>query len=441
MTAKNSDEIRVRAVIVGNGSGVAVPAMTNEYCYVLTAAHNLRRDPDDPNTIKDLSEISVQFADGVTKAPEFFAVAHDEDAAVILIKGMDFAPILYSHDDLDYRDEISLVGYPNTRRANEQNSIRLFNGRIEDIQGAILDISTHSFSSQSEIIGVSGGGVYRRVDHEWLLVGIEYSMEGKEGEDHGWLKCVRMNVFEKIVENNSYLGSPLVPILPPFLANFSLLIESSFQIAGLEDADTQEAIRAALIELAYESIKDSCPTPHALMKKFGDRLLISNDPIYRLSDKKLWTSWVELLVFSIIIDGGRIIDNEYIDELRRTRRLLYSGTMDEWMTLLRKILHSNLQGIDEGGLVFVSTNCSAPPAKHRTTSDLSKIVKDIGRPRSARTDIGSPTKISWPRALVHLEGLHAECFARKEEKYKGIGEMEIPEIVEIIRNICNEAIA
>lgn len=39
------EQQKLSTVIVNNGSGVAVPAMTAQYSYVLTARHNLQADP------------------------------------------------------------------------------------------------------------------------------------------------------------------------------------------------------------------------------------------------------------------------------------------------------------------------------------------------------------------------------------------------------------
>lgn len=433
-------QIKSRAVVVEEGSGVAIAAMTNEYFYVLTAAHNIRKDRENPTDLKDVSDIKIQFPDGIIKNPFHIVKSDTEDAAILLVVGDLVPPIAFSDVAFDYQDEIKIVGYPNTRRRENSIEIRLYSGRIEDIHDTRIDISTNSFSSQEEVMGVSGGGVYKRIDDDWVLIGIEYSMEGEQNEENSWLKCVQMSVFSQVLEGQSYSEKPLAPMLPPFLADFSLLIDSSFQLPGFENPQTQEDVRRVLHEVARDNIGNSCPTPHALMQKFGRKLLLNDDPVYKLADKKLWTSWVELMVLSMILDGAKLIDFSYIDELRNKRLLLYSGSVGEWMTFIRKIVCSDFQDLEKDGTLFISNNSEMPPAKHRVR-DFSKIIPDIGRPRTKRKDISSSVNPFVPRAVVHLGGLHTECLIRNEEDYSKSNDVSVEDLIELMRKAYFEAIA
>jgi hypothetical protein len=58
------EQQKLSTVIVNNGSGVAVPAMTAQYSYVLTARHNLQADPKKRETLLRPEEIRITYRDG-----------------------------------------------------------------------------------------------------------------------------------------------------------------------------------------------------------------------------------------------------------------------------------------------------------------------------------------------------------------------------------------
>ncbi|WP_412025054.1 ABC-three component system protein [Burkholderia cepacia] len=441
MTAGTSEQIKNHAVVVAEGSGVLVPAMTSHYAYVLTASHNVRVNREDPSVLRDARGIEVKMLDGapLTVLEVFGSI--NEDAALLLIDEVNVEPVAYATNSIQFDDRAWLYGYPQNRRNRTGAELRPFRCTVSDISRSGFCIETSSFANYREVVGVSGGGVYKQVDQEWLLVGVEYSMEGPEDESQNWLKCVNISAFEDIIARNKYREVALAPLLPPFLLDFLNLLDQTFPLDALECQDTRQALRDTLQQLGRAKLTPGCPSPHSLMQKFGDRLLVHGSPRFRLTDKKLWLSWLELFIVSLLIDEVTEFDDAYIEGLRKRWRLLYSGSTQEWTRFMEDIAHSNLDGLDVDGLVIISNNRDGPPSKTRSKIRIDQLVTDISRPTSRQLDIDAPRKPTTVRTVVHLDGLHADCITRREEEYVPEGEFDRAAAIDQLTEAYREAIA
>lgn len=442
MTVGTSDQIKNQTVVVGEGSGVLVPAMTTSYAYVLTVSHNVRVKREDPGVLHNAEDIEVQMADGTSLAVLAVFGSINEDAALLLVSGVNVGPIAYAADSVQFEDRAWCYGYPGNRRDDgEIPELRSFRCTIADIDRSGFSIETSSFASYREVVGVSGGGVYKHVDGEWLLVGIEYSMEGREDESHNWLKCVNVSAFEEIISGNRYEETALAPLFPPFLLDFQNLLDQTFPLDAFECQVTRQALRTILQELGRAILTPGCPSPHALMQKFGDRLLVHGSPQFRLADRKLWLSWLELFIVSLLVDGANEFDDAYVEGLRKRRLLLYSGSTEEWTRFMEDIAHSNLDGLDADGLVMISNNRDGPPSKTKSKIRVDRLVTDISRPTNPQFDIDMPRKPAMARTVVHLDGLHADCITRREEDYVPEGEFNPATVINQLTEAYREAIA
>lgn len=441
MTAGTSDQIKDQTVVVAEGSGVLVPAMTSNYAYVLTASHNVRVNREDPRVLCNAEDIEVQMPDGTPLAVLAAFGSINEDAALLLVSGVNVGPIAYATNNVQFEDRAWLYGYPGNRRDGAAPELRPFRCTISDIDRSGFCIETSSFANYREVVGVSGGGVYKHVDREWLLVGIEYSMEGRENESHNWLKCVNMSAFEEIIARNTYGDMALAPLFPPFLLDFQNLLDQTFTLDAFECQDTRQALRTTLQQVGRSKLTPGWPSPHSLMQKFGDRLLVHGSPRFRLADRKLWLSWLELFIVSLLVDEVDEFDDAYVEGLRKRRLLLYSGSTEEWTRFLEDIAHSNLDGLDVDGLVVISNNRDGPPSKTRSKIRVDRLVTDISRPANSQLDIDEPRKPATVRTVVHLDGLHADCITRREEDYVPEGEFNRATAIKQLTEAYRAAIA
>lgn len=441
MTVGTSDQIKKQTVVVAEGSGVLVPAMTSSYAYVLTAGHNVRVARENPHVLHKGEDISVRMQDGTPLTVLAVFASISEDAALLLVSWISVEPVAYATHNVQFNDHTWLFGYPSLRRAGMTPGVRVYKCTISDVNKSNFCIETSSFASYREVVGVSGGGVYKHLDGAWLLVGIEYSMEGEEDESHNWLKCINMSAFEDIIACNMYQEISLAPLFPPFLLDFKNLLDQTFLLDAFVCQNTRQALRATLQELGRAKLIPGCPSPHSLMQKFDERLLVRGSPRFRLADRKLWLSWLELFIVSLLVDDVDQFDEIYVEGLRKRRLLLYSSSTEEWTRFLEDISHSNLDGLDDDGLVMISNKRDGPPTKTRHTIRIDRLITDISRPASLHLDIDAPRRPVTARTVVHLDGLHADCITRREEEYIHEGNFKQSTAIDHLKEVYRAAIS
>jgi len=423
--------------MVRGGSGVAVPAMSKGYAYVLTAFHNVLRDPEDPSTELEPAQVDITDLNGFTYQPIKIFKSNSKDGAVLLVPYAEIEPILITDCEYQVRDNVWFAGYPQTRRALGEK-YKLTPGQIQEISADELAVSTSPPAPKKDMLGFSGGGVYcESSSGKCILVGIEYRMEGPEDELQRWVQCLRMNVFENIIQESSYQGAALAPILPAYFLDFLDLVQFSFPLDGFSCATTKRRMRNLLWDVARNKLVNGCPSPYAIKERFGELLLLAGDPTCRLIDKKLWLSWVELLVISILLDDPQKVDDAYIEDLRMRRRLLYSGASVDWTELIESIARSNFAGLNDNAIVLV-TNAVFPK---RRRLNLSKIISDIGQAGGLEMDIGFAALPKKEIKLMHLDALHNECLAEKEDIYAPPNQFDKGIITNRLVEAYREAIA
>jgi hypothetical protein len=407
------EDLKAWAVKVDGGSGVLLPALGADYSYVFTAAHNLRPNPEILEEYRTADAIEITLPDGTSCSAIRYEVLEAHDAAILLLPYCDVEPLPVS-PATSLLDEVWLAGFPDTRRDGRPDPVRIYRGKIENQTEAQVVISTVSFDEKATVEGSSGGGVYRIAGSDWELVAIEFGMESREREGHNWLRCVPISVFEELIRDKA-----LDPIAPPFLAAFDSLLESMFLVPGFECVNTRAKLRDILKDVARNIIRLNGPTPLGLKEKFKKRLLVFGEPEYRLMEKKLWISWIELLVLSVLLEPTHAVDDDYIERIHKRRRLLYSGSKEEWTGLLEDIMRSDLEGLDPDGIVLISNNRDVPPVKTESIRDLSTILPDIALPVDSLFDIGKYRKRPAPRKLLHIDGVHKNCITEREAAYLG----------------------
>lgn len=416
MSALGPEAIYERAVMVNDGSGVLVAALSADYSYVLTARHNLLKERGNDASLMGPSETAVKLRDGTNIEVKQIVVATTLDIAVIVVASQALDPTATSTStststSVEMEQSMWLVGFPKTRRSSNE-LIRLFPGKIESFGATWIDVSTTSFAQVEEVRGVSGGGVYIKAANRWILVAVEYGMEGHSEEGHNWLRCVGISAFDQLIGDHG-----LPPILPPFLLSFARLVDAAFPLAGFECPIALQFLRTALLGLVQSNLDTDSPTPNEVRSTFGRRLLVQGEHECSLLDRKLWVSWLEYLALSVLLDRPETVDVDYIQSLRSRRRFLYSGYEGEWTAFVERIIQSDLRGLADDGLVLVSNRIEGAPAKTKSVRDLSRVIPDIGLPLSAALDIGVPRKSIGKVKLFHLDGLHADCIVRREELY------------------------
>lgn len=434
MSALGPEEIYQRAVMVNDGSGVLVTALSADYSYVLTARHNLLKDRTNVVSLMKPNETVVKLRDGTKIEVKQLIVSTTLDIAVIVVVSQTLDPMATS-TSVEMEQSMWLVGFPEIRR-NSNNPLRLFTGQIESFGAMSIDVSTKSFAPVDEVRGVSGGGVYIQAAKRWILVAVECEMEGRPQEGHNWLRCIGIAAFDGLISDHG-----LPPILPQFLLSFARLVDAVFPLPGFECPATLQRLRTALLSVIRTNLATDSPTPNGILSTFGKRLLVQEDPECSLLDKKLWISWLEYLTLSVLLDRPQTVDADYIETLRSRRRFLYSSFEGEWTAFVERIIQSDLGGLADDGLVLVSNRIEGSPAKTRSIRDLSRVVSDIGLPLSGAFDIDIPRKPIGKVKLLHLDGLHMDCIVRQEERYDNKLGLDEHTVLQLLAEAYRAAIA
>jgi hypothetical protein len=419
----NYDDFRPCLVHFNQGSGVLVPAMDADYCYVFTAKHNII---DNKNIIRSGS------GDGILIEREDIFASADFDAAVIIVRGTTAHPITVGGKEVTHGIAMTLGGFP-AIRAGEPRGERFLDGQVKDFKNGEFNIFCEEFPVQDDISGISGGGVFHKSQNEWVLIGIEYSMANADGEISTQMKCCGISIFEKIISDNN-----LSLALPPFFNDFNALCDSSFALNGtFFDTKKRDFLSQILKNYAKSQIVKGIVSPSSLWLELEDRIFVKNTPAYCVSHKKLWTSWLEFMVISLLVDGKSAddLDMSYIQELHKKRRLLYSDSKEDWGTFLKDIFLTNMDSLEEDSTIFIANNCASPP--NRAVVDYKALPPDITRIHSAQFDFTKSKQKPKPSRLVHLDGLHVKSVNDKEQEYSCIDAIETIEQIrdEYAKNI------
>ncbi|MDR6916591.1 hypothetical protein J2X66_003465 [Pseudomonas sp. 3296] len=429
-------KIETISVVVSNGSGVLVQPLTEQYSYVFTAKHNVLTNPDDlSSSVVNAKDVEVRDKLGRLIAVKEILCSSVKDAAVLVVDYTEI-PIIYTGIGLPaHEQKLVLYGYPGTRREGNSIEARVYFASAQLVKEDYFTVSTLSFSQQNEIIGVSGGGLFDCSREEIFLVGIEYQMEGKpEVEAHGWLDCIPATIFLEIVASNTYNSVPLLPVLPSHLLCFSRVISDCFPLEGCTFPEDMVFLRGFLRQLGVDRIMSKISSPVVIQKLFGEKLLVDGTPVEHLSDLKLWSSWIELLIVSQILDPSCSVDDNYLGVLRNKRRFLFTPSHQDWLRSLHDIYKSDLSGLARGGCIVISSN--RQPVKSPTTEQLKRVVLDVSKAPNTvfKIDqgIGNPAEAF---NLYHLDLLHADCIIQNETELSEFGSLDTDIIISRLAEI------
>jgi len=420
----NYEEFKLNLVRVNSGSGVLVPAMSEEYCYVLTAKHNIVKAG---NTIIDIKGVSFDISD------EDIFSSDTLDASVVLLRGLVSPPLALSNIDLEHGENITLGGFPSLWEGKPTRD-RYLDGKIKDVRNPEFDILCEEFPIQDEIMGMSGGGVFLKLPYEWALVGIEFEMAGSDDEGGPQIHCYNLEVFEKIVSDNSL---PL--LMPAFFTNFEVLCDSSFVLEGtFFDEEKKKFLSSLLRAFSRSRLSKKAVSPQVLWDQLKEKIFVKNTPSHCVSHKNLWIAWLELLMISLLMDekDAEHLDMEYIHNLSRNRRLLYSNSTADWSTFIKDIVATKMDGLENNSVLFIANNCNQPPNK--AIVNFQSLPTDIARISSADFDFTKSKQQPKPDWIVHLSGLHWKSINDKEQEYECIDPAQTIEKIreEYVKNIA-----
>ncbi len=205
-----SKKCRHCSVKVEKGTGVLVSPNTEEYSYILTAKHNLYYDYENKKCTEPKDSIKLVAYDESIKLSLLKIYELDEcnrDIAILKIEKVDiYSPKIFLNK-IKIGDEVFLYGYPENRRKDkytkEEQTPVLKLEVLDPQETNEIIVKNDEYYEKKDINGYSGGGVFKNINDESYLVGIEFRMDfndkSKE-QNNTRLRFFSIKAFDEIVD-------------------------------------------------------------------------------------------------------------------------------------------------------------------------------------------------------------------------------------------------
>ncbi|MBU9824911.1 ABC-three component system protein [Rahnella perminowiae] len=398
-------------VIVNGGSGVLVNAMSQDYSYVLTAHHVLKKNKAE-NVVTDHNSKQLKVLDILEHKDQDHLSKYD--CAVIQVE---YVPTIAQQSfpacSLPDMATLKLAGFPGTERQSS-SPMKIYDGHMTDVRGDLIVFNINGTPGKNAIDGMSGGGLYYVANDRPYLVGVEFGMDSvNQEQQYGRVQCQGLVRFAEIIENNK-----TAPMVPAYLECFSRLKENIFSF-NVINKSTVINLREALHNFADSLVAQGMPPPYELMSKYKGDLLIGSCHANDIKDKGLWVAYFEFLIISALLDNVSITDDTYIQNLERRRRMLYTSDGSNWVGKLELILKAARKFLDEDGIVIVAS----PELGAELLPDgfeVDRVIRNIAlAPGAGPLDPIDRVERAIYKSFVltHLEGLRKQCVVLNERLF------------------------
>ena len=409
-----SEKMRDHTVRVNGGSGVVIQPSNDRYTYILTAKHVIET-AEDSGEYFDVGQITVTTYNELEIELSNRIIDPDNDIAILKTREKIPSSLLRCIDEIDRDQIVHVCGYPETREDQVgERQLNEFRGVTGKIRPDHFVVTLENKPGHDQIVGVSGGGVFRDLEIDIFLCGIESKVEGNSTREfHGKIECIPLEAIDRLLEKND----DYEPILAPHLHSFSNIISRTFQFRGISTPTGADFLKSILHDFAAELDRQNLPTPKDIHERYKEQLLIRNSPSEHALEVMLWIGYLELIIIAALIDEVKTVDFGYLEKNSSQRRFLFKATKENWMWLLRDIYTSDLRGLQPGGIIIVSTADSegmyTPPPEA-----LEQVIADIGKVYPTETRIDSPMINPVTEfKLYHWAGLHHECVTLNQSFY------------------------
>lgn len=420
-----SEIMQSYCVKVNGGSGVLVNAMTQDYSYVLTAAHVIPEKKDElvvhdyqdkPLTVLDVIPQNLPSQEVIKANPQLY------DFAILKVDYQErVAQKCLPASDLSDRASLTLVGFPDTERQSS-NPIKEYTGHKISVAQELIIISLDGIPGTTTIKGMSGGGVYHVQDETPLLIGVEFQMDGTgQDQQYGRVQCHSIARFEEIITAHSS-----APMIPAYLECFSNMQDKIFSF-NVDDRNNVSALKLELETAADYLISKGLLPPYKVMEQYHSDLLVDPENLNELKTCELWVAYLEFLVISVLIDESKVADDAYLKGLERKRRLVYSGDGKNWIRRLDSLFKTARRLLDKDGTLIIASPESTAKVT-ATPKQLDKVINDISvvptqGPFTAIDSVDAfESAMLASYTLTHLEGLQRECVVEIEGEYLNVAQ-------------------
>jgi hypothetical protein len=232
-------------------------------------------------------------------------------------------------------------------------------------------------------------------------------------DDEEQLGRVSILTVEAFLEIVSAYPTKLLPLLPYYLSSFEYSRLSAMPLENVS-ADRLPDIQLTrnYLQGITTDVVGSGLRPVDIKEKMGTRLLVSDRPAEDLIEKKLWASWLELLIIVNVCHDTPFGWTD-IEECLKSVRLLYANIDEDWIKHIESILRSDFRGLQKNGCVIVSTKSRPDDLEiiNRTIVNISRGLAE------QQIDEGSEWTVNDFK-YVHLYAFQRGAIITKLEEYK-----------------------
>lgn len=344
-------------VRVEGGSGCLFQPSTENYTYVLTAAHVVAGKKKPKIELQYIDENGVLLTDKLDILDKPYIHTNPvKDAAIIKINRLaGFAGLLRSEEPEKYKNTY-LCGHPQSRTAKNasfrENRLTLMH-RTEHgyIEGEVMNNVR-----KREVVGQSGGGIIQQDQNQlFLLAGIQARMAmADQKESQNRVEFMPLSFFDEIIESDP---DNLAPLFPPYISSLEHLIGDIFYLPNMTPEQKKLLLRNQLQSIARTLTAGF--SPEKILKEQKEKLLINGTDKSLIAHKQLWVSYLELLSFNQL-HSSKPLCYEDMEDLDKKNRIYFADT-DEWTKKLEDIYKSDLSAIEKGGCIVISASRDITP--------------------------------------------------------------------------------
>lgn len=408
-----SEIIHSYCVMVMSGSGVLVNAMTQDYSYVLTAAHVLDGNVGDI-LVTDYLGNNIKVLDIFLPAKVGDAWLYDCCVLKVAYQSR-VAQRSFPAANLQNQTNLTFVGCPKTERTSS-DPIKHWDGHMTSVVNELILFTVAGIPGKETIQGMSGGGIYH-VDGDFpYLVGVEFSMDGTfQDQQFGRIRCHGLFRFEELIAINKSAA-----MVPAYLECFSRLRGGVFAFNVIRPEHVAN-LKKALDIFAGELIEHGMPPPYEIMSQYGLSLLIDNKLPGELQMRDMWVAYLEFLVICALLDNVGIADAEYLKKIERKRRMLYTSDGSNWIRRLEDLLKAARKLLDKDGILIVASPQATAKFLPQNFA-LENVINNISVvPNKGPFSIDAvEASIYKSFKLTHLEALRTTCVVENEQDYHDV---------------------
>jgi hypothetical protein len=413
-------------VKVSGGSGCLIQPATDEYSFVLTAAHVIENlAAEDIEVVRQtLGARGVVNNETIEVIEVFIHPDVGRDAAILKVPYQDGVSNLFRLYEEEFaadRDGFWLIGHPAERSANNysyrQNPISIINrSALNYWEGEVA-----GYAGFDDVVGQSGGAILKAAGDFYLIAGIQSRMSAPDDNGTGRVDFMPVSFFDEIIAAS---GGQMAELYPIYLDSFEHLKTLAMKLVG--SFPDLPFTRGYLQGLTRRVVERGL-TPKTIKEAFRRRLLVFGQKDSALNNRGLWTAWLELL---IILQVMQVLEAEGVEleSLFNRTRLIFSETAEDWVDEISAIIRSDFNGLAEDGKIIVATNGAAAIPRIKSKN----LVSNIGKIQLEEFQIDRPEHPLVKSDLVHLRAFQI-CVIRAAERYVDYDNASIEDLLRQLR--------